>query len=161
MSRPEVFAGHHLLLPGVEVKGLTAALGAAALKFITFANCFEVRDSAANGKPLSREQINRPLPTGLQQGVRVGAAAPCPAAHANHPAPQSAARGGVAVPARCRRAAAGPLQPGGRCCVTPAWGRCTGQRGFAWQRRGRMLRERLSPRPRDKRFPLVCKELTC
>lgn len=35
-------------------EGLMAPFSAAALKFITFANCFEVSDSAANGKCISR-----------------------------------------------------------------------------------------------------------
>lgn len=41
------------LVPPLGEKELTAPSAAAALKFITCANCFEVSDSAANGKCIS------------------------------------------------------------------------------------------------------------
>lgn len=51
---PKVFIGHHLWSPCLEEKGLTVPFSAAALKFITSANCFEASDLAANGKYISR-----------------------------------------------------------------------------------------------------------
>lgn len=98
---PELCLDQPLQPPGAEEKGLKAPLNAAALKFITFANCLGVSGSAARGIRVKDSSAS------LCRGAGEGARTPAPATKPGVP--------GVPVPGWGHRGLVPPPEAAGPC----------------------------------------------